>query len=304
MVTSVTALYCCFVENKGAYSAQRKARMAVNVPLPVTIMRLLVRSVLLLLLLVSIPAAVQADTVTLNLVNTLPNNSAGGVYVYPYNFSINGSTTLTALLCDDYNHEVQLGESWYANVNTLAAAAAGAGLFGATTNYYQAAWLFEQLVNNSPYASPESINWAIWKIMSPGITVPSSVMGSASTQGSVAWWLDHIPATIDPNALSNIVVYTWDGNANTIVNGPGGPPQEYFGTRSGAREHGPDADRLRRDLPSPTPSCRHFVEHFGYASLNVTGVNSRWRKLQILHRARCRSDNGPLRQATFRAREI
>ncbi len=190
------------------------------------------RSLLLLLLLVSIAAIVHADTVTLNLVNTLPNNSAGGVYVYPYNFSVNGSTTLTALLCDDYNHEVQLGESWTANVNTLAAAAAGAGNFGATANYYKAGWLFEQLVSQAPYASPESINWAIWKILSPGITVPSSVMGASTTQGTVAWWLNQIPTTIDPNALGNIVVYTWNGNTNTIVNGPGGPPQEYFGTGS------------------------------------------------------------------------
>lgn len=186
---------------------------------------------LLLMLFVSLSAAVQADTVTLKLVNTFPNNTAGGVYVYPYNFSINGSTTLTALLCDDFNHEVQLGESWHANVNTLANAAAGAGQFvGAATNYYQAGWLFEQLVNNAPYASPESINWAIWSIMSPN-AVPTSAMGSASTSGSAAWWIQQASTTtIDPSALSNIVVYTWDGNTNTIVNGPGGPPQEYFGT--------------------------------------------------------------------------
>jgi hypothetical protein len=180
-------------------------------------------------MLVSLAAAVHADTVNLKLVDTIPNNNAGGVYVYPYNFSINGSPVLTALLCDDFSHEVQTGESWYANVNSLAEAAAGAGYFSAST-YYQAGWLFEQLLNQAPYASPQSINWAIWKTTSPGITVPSSVMGSGSTQGSVAWWLNQIPASIDPNSLNNLVVYTWDGNVNTIVNGAGGPPQEYLGT--------------------------------------------------------------------------
>ena len=192
-------------------------------------MRSLTKSALLLLLLVSLAAALHADTVNLKLVNTLPNNNSGGVYTYPYNFSVNGSPALIALLCDDYNHEVQLGESWYANVNTLAGAATGAGQFSATA-YYQAGWLFQQLVNNAPYASPNSINWAIWKTTSPTLVVPSSVMGSVSTQGSVAWWLAQVPTTIDPNALSNIVVYTWDGNTTTIVNGPGGPPQEYLGT--------------------------------------------------------------------------
>ena len=193
-------------------------------------MRALFKSALLLVLFVSVSCFVRADTVTLQLVNTAPNNVAGGVYVYPYNFSINGSASLTALLCDDYNDEVQLGESWTAKVNTLAAAAAGAGYFGATTNYYQAGWLFEQLVNNAANASPDSINWAIWKIMSPSITVPSTVLGDVSTAGSVAWWLNQIPNNIDPNSLANIVVYTWDGHA-TIVNGLGGPPQEYFGIR-------------------------------------------------------------------------
>ena len=164
-------------------------------------MRSLTKSALLLLLLVSLAAALHADTVNLKLVNTLPNNNSGGVYTYPYNFSVNGSPALIALLCDDYNHEVQLGESWYANVNTLAGAATGAGQFSATA-YYQAGWLFQQLVNNAPYASPNSINWAIWKTTSPTLVVPSSVMGSVSTQGSVAWWLAQVPTTIDPNALS------------------------------------------------------------------------------------------------------
>ena len=186
-------------------------------------MRSLTKSTLLLVLLVSLAAFVHADTVNLKLVDTLPNNNAGGVYVYPYNFSINGSPVLTALLCDDFGHEVQVGESWNANVNTLAAAAAGAGQFTSTA-YFQAGWLFEQLLNNAPNASPVAINWAIWKTTSPSLVVPSDV------QASVAWWLAQVPTNIDPNTLNNLVVYTWDGNMQTIVNGPGGPPQEYIGT--------------------------------------------------------------------------
>ena len=193
--------------------------------------RSLTKTTLLLFLLASLAIAVHADTVNLKLVNTAPNNNAGGVYVYPYNFSINGSPALTALLCDDFSHEVILGESWNANVNTLAAAAAGAGQFSAAS-YTKAGWLFEQLVNNAPYASPVAINWAIWKTTSPSLVVPSDVLGIASTPGSVAWWLDHVPASVDPNTLTNLVVYTWDGNTQTLKNGPGGPPQEYLGTRS------------------------------------------------------------------------
>ena len=65
----------------------------------------------------------------------------------------------------------------------------------------------------------------------PPSTVPDSALGNASTPGTAAWWVAQARGTtIDPTSLSNIVAYTWDGNTNTQLNGPGGPPQEYLGS--------------------------------------------------------------------------
>src|SRR5215468_6089316 len=95
--------------------------------------RILVRRVLLGLVFLMLVGATyaHADTVVqLQLCNVSPGDqacdgsTAGGNhdatdYVYPYNFSINGSSPLVSLLCDDYKDEVFMGETWYATVNKL-----------------------------------------------------------------------------------------------------------------------------------------------------------------------------------------
>ena len=61
-----------------------------------------------------------SSTVHLTFVNVGPGNIAPtGVYAYPYNFSINGSTTLTPMMCDSYNNHIGFGESWTASVHGI-----------------------------------------------------------------------------------------------------------------------------------------------------------------------------------------
>jgi hypothetical protein len=61
-----------------------------------------------------------ADTVSLKFVNVGPGNVAPtGYYAYPYNFSINGSSTLTPMMCDAFNNHITIGESWTANVHSI-----------------------------------------------------------------------------------------------------------------------------------------------------------------------------------------
>ena len=60
------------------------------------------------------------STAQLTFVNVGPGNIAPtGVYAYPYNFSINGSTTLTPMMCDSYNNHISFGESWTASVHSI-----------------------------------------------------------------------------------------------------------------------------------------------------------------------------------------
>lgn len=53
----------------------------------------------------------RAETLTLESVG---GQNAGGYYVYPYNFSVNGSSTLDPMMCLDFNREVTVGETWQA----------------------------------------------------------------------------------------------------------------------------------------------------------------------------------------------
>src|SRR5262245_49130567 len=69
----------------------------------------------------------QAETVDLTFVNVGPGYNDGSYYDYPYNFSINGSNTLTSLICDDFNDDIWFGESWSAYVNGFADILGGAG---------------------------------------------------------------------------------------------------------------------------------------------------------------------------------
>ncbi|HVI09919.1 MAG TPA: hypothetical protein VND65_16650 [Candidatus Binatia bacterium] len=87
--------------------------------------------------------------------------SIGGVYVYPYNFSINGSSGLSSLICDTYDREITIGESWEANEHLLLAAG---GLFNNLTDYEAAAIIFNEILTNQVDAADG--NLAIWGLFS------------------------------------------------------------------------------------------------------------------------------------------
>ena len=55
-------------------------------------------------------SALANSTVTMKL-TSVGGNNAGGVYTYPYNFSINGAAPV-ALICDSYDNEVVVGETF------------------------------------------------------------------------------------------------------------------------------------------------------------------------------------------------
>src|SRR3954471_23958660 len=99
-----------------------------------------------------LPAA--ADAVTLTGVG---GNNSGGVYTVPYYMSINGGTS-QVVMCDDFTHYVQVGESWNARIiaygdlaSNLSLTRAGASvangglglsLAQAQQAYQQLFWLF------------------------------------------------------------------------------------------------------------------------------------------------------------------
>jgi hypothetical protein len=177
----------------------------------------------------------MANTVTMTLKSVGPGsaggpNSGGGVYVYPYYFSINGSTTTIPLICDDYDHDVYVGETWRANVTPLTAYAGDMTPLvsnGLTKQqaYQEAAWLFSQLSGTPSSSEAVAINYAIWGLFSQNALNSSTYASS----GASTWVTQAAIGITDPgfqSSLNKFVVYTPIAGSQ-----PYGQclPQEYIG---------------------------------------------------------------------------
>lgn len=193
---------------------------------------------------------VLADTVQLTFTNT-GGNGSGGVETYPYDFTV-GSTTNVPLMCDSFNNEVHLNETWTAYVNpiTSVGGASGAGQHASENNsqqlYDAAGLIYLGSLGQGPLknyttgttGTPQNVsitnlsaglaNWAIWDLFDPGLTDPyGSVPFTSTTLGS----LDSLALTDAGNSaytnlLANVVVYTpVQGSQPRCY----GTPQEYIG---------------------------------------------------------------------------
>lgn len=197
------------------------------------------KAILFFSMLVILVSVSLADTVTMKLVNVGPGsvggpNSAGGVYVYPYYFSINNSQTLTPLICDSYDNEVALNEHWTATVTTLSANAgmmtplASTGLTKAQA-YDEAAWLLSQLSGTPSQSTAAAINFALW-----GLFSQNALTSAAYTSTGAAAWktqADSVLPTLPTSFFDNFSVYT----PQLGTQSQGGLPQEYIGYTPGGR---------------------------------------------------------------------
>ena len=95
-----------------------------------------------------------ADTLTL--VGT-SGQSVGNVEVYPYNLSLNGSSTTTPMMCINYDDHVTVNETWQVTGTQLSTASSKA--------LQEDAWLFSQ-VGKGTYSNAD-IQFAVWYILDP-----------------------------------------------------------------------------------------------------------------------------------------
>lgn len=124
----------------------------------------------------TLPALASPVTVTLTGVG---GKSQGGVYVAPYYLSYGGSTH--AVVCDDFSHEVWIGESWTANIYSFSQLGSVTTRFSSIKDYEEAAFLDMAL-----FADPKAagnINFAIWALFTP------STKSSKGWDSGAAWWL-------------------------------------------------------------------------------------------------------------------
>jgi hypothetical protein len=157
--------------------------------------------------------------------------SVGGEYVYPYYFSINGSSTLTPLICDTYDRSIGFGESWTANVYALTS---GQGLwtgigqdgYSGTKNYEAAAIIFGWLMNGSTVAGQQvnamTGNLAIWGLFD----------GGRSNSGWTPYEQTLINMALASTGSQSLAFYN-QFTIYTPTNTQVGGPQEFIGYSNG-----------------------------------------------------------------------
>jgi hypothetical protein len=187
-------------------------------------MRVSRNSLTLSVLLVSIllVGSASASSVTMTYVGHQGAGAQdGSPYIgYPYYVSINGSSTFTPLICDSFDNNVALNQTWKASALPFLQGIAS-GLFGSamTLDYKAAGLIFKSMLAGQ--ISTNSAQWAIWGLFSTNASTNSYFI-SKNFAAIDATYLG-LAATASNSAFNWLVLYT-------PINGrPGAGPQEYIG---------------------------------------------------------------------------
>lgn len=101
-------------------------------------------------------ASVNASADTFTLVGSSGVTSSNGLIVGPLSGLLNAASV--SVVCNDFNHHVNFGQTWDVQVRTFA------DLSGSTLlQYQQAAWLTTQFAVN-PTSSWGDIQFAVWRV--------------------------------------------------------------------------------------------------------------------------------------------
>lgn len=209
----------------------------------------------LVLLLLASGAAAAPPPVTFNLTG-VSGDYYGNVYTSPYYGNINGGTTIP-VICDDFEDESFLPESWHAydtNLSTLSPSTTsspddtyvkwgsnansslgselglGAGFsLNQTQEYDVAAYLITELLNPSSGLNTNDLSFAIWGLFdNPAF---SYVTGSDLTNAE-AYLKAAIAAVGSPASqasYANVNIYTYVPNSGVWnCGGCAPPPQEFI----------------------------------------------------------------------------
>lgn len=142
------------------------------------------------------PVKSYADSVTMTL-EGVGGQSSGGEYVYPYNFSVNGSPTTSPLMCLGYYNHVNFGESWNAAIEQIAG----------NQQDEQAAYIFSTASSHNSTSDQIAVaqwsNWALFETQESTADFVSGVVPS-NYQGEVTSMLDAAAAYVLANPNSSL----------------------------------------------------------------------------------------------------
>jgi hypothetical protein len=161
----------------------------------------------------------------------------GGVYVAPYQLSINGGASINAI-CDDFADHVSTGEVWNATIVSfpLNGNFTG-GLFGSNPMLYdEAIYLYSQFLFHG--ANAGAINYAIWELFDNSISVSGNTGNSGFVSSGAAAWVTNAntwytgggASTFNFGGYQVITPTSWGCNAQgqSCTNLPANRPQEYI----------------------------------------------------------------------------
>jgi len=174
------------------------------------------------------PLKAYAGTVTLTLENVGPGNNSGGVFTYPYNFSIDGKSPYVSLMCYIYYEEIYEGETWTATVVPINSSSSKDDL--------ELAYLFSVASNPStPPATAADAQWAAWELFDSALT-------TAPTQ----------------NGVSQAGVTTELTNAANAISTD--PSEFYSGYQLYVPDYGwPEGDGTPQSFIGPTPEPSSLI---------------------------------------------
>lgn len=145
----------------------------------------------------------------------------GSPYIgYPYYFSINGSTHYTPLMCDSYDNNVSLGQTFQANVSPFLQGIASS-MFGSSMimDYKAAGLIFKSMLAGT--LDRAQAQWAIWGLFSTNAQA-NPFFTTINGAGIDATYLA-LAGTASNSQYAGLLLYTPVGAT------PGIGPQEFIG---------------------------------------------------------------------------
>jgi len=140
---------------------------------------------------------------------------------YPYYFSINGSSTLTALMCDSFDNDMSLGQSWTATASPFLQGIANS-MFGPSMilDYKAAGLIFKSMLAGN--MNTTAAQWAIWGLFSTNAAASQYFLKNPNFSAVEATYLG-LAANAPNSAFNGLILYTPNGAQ------PGVGPQEFIG---------------------------------------------------------------------------
>jgi hypothetical protein len=185
------------------------------------------------------PVAFGQQTLTLTS-GVYSNPSMDGVYTgaYPFTSTVSGLPSTISAVCDDFNDEIYVGETWQVTVTALSSlsnsVSSGGVLFGGGSDptyaplgqlqlYEEAAWLTNAMLTNPGTYSTSDYSFAIWELMSPSATAYTAL--GSTEQGKVTALLNLAESSYASGGYGNYEILT---PINGTQPSGDGRPQEFL----------------------------------------------------------------------------